>query len=431
MNHLHKVIRYKPIESSVFFPIEGGDEKERLELSCYTSVFSDPTNELMLHYVVHKNDVDNVYFRELGASWIRLEPYKVDELLMTDYKIYWFKLSELNQDTIYETRMSGSVVNRIKTLKVHQPEEFKVVMLSDQMNVSGVVDKQFENLSNILKEINPDLIAINGDVVHDDAHKYSRWVDLWEGWGNHVLDSDGNIIPIMATLGNHDGAIYDNVPMEDRTSRNLDSLLWHRNGATSNDVPFFYSFFSTITPDNHYRKISISDYINCLVLNSGHTIDIKGEQTTWIENELINSVDRHVFPFFHVSPYPSRYGYNYRTHVEQRENWSPLFSQHGVKFVGNGHEHISFATKRVTGDSLDANGVIYSGQGNGIGTDIREFRSHFSVDNDPGFYIDYMKDNSFDLKEVQGFDLFTFKDSGNVKLEKMLFTGDTVHSIVL
>lgn len=151
-----------------------------------------------------------------------------------------------------------------------------------------------------------------------------------------------------------------------------------------------------------------------------HAQPIVGAQATWLESTFSAREDRHIFPYFHTPPYPAHYSLSSTYAKGARDNWTPLFTQHGVKIVGNGHEHAHVVTKKVTGDSLDPNGVVYTGQGHGMGNVTRNLNITESM-----WYVDYV-DNT-----QKGFDIIEFRQNGDVHLNKVSLSGNTLYSMTL
>ena len=132
-------------------------------------------------------------------------------------------------------------------------------------------------------------------------------------------------------------------------------------GATKDNVIFQYNFFSNLD-DLGYGVIDIGNYLSLIFLNSGHTQLVAGTQTTWLQSVLSERQGKNILPFFmlvHIR------GITFTGVTKQVRDWTPLFTQYGVKVTTG---HVSLV---ITGNSLDENGVVYIGQGFGMGNTTR------------------------------------------------------------
>lgn len=382
------------------------------EIGAYTTWYADPSTSIMIHYQVidiipnTDNPVECLIKKESEFIWQTVELFADKEFPFTDRRVKWFKAEGLMPDTVYETKLKGSKnIHKFKTMPATHTRDIKVLATSDQMNsIPAFLAEAPQGFQTMLGN-NIDVICIAGDAVHDDGNYTSGWFAFWDEYFKAMKNNC--MIPIMCCFGNHDG------------TETPTTVLWHYGGATKDNVVYHYNFFSNLN-DNGYGAVDIGEYLSILFLNSGHTVPVLGDQTTWLQNTLQAKQGRHIFPFFHVSPYPGFYAGYYSDEIvgiDMRAAWTPLFSQYGVKVVANGHEHVSLVTKRVTGNSLDANGVVYIGQGFGMGNITRGL----GVTQDT-WYVDYMSDTTKD------FDVIEFKPDGNVVIKQLGLDGTVLYS---
>lgn len=383
------------------------------EVGAYTTWFADPSTSVMLHYQTIDDTFVECLFRKEGTTeWQTVDLFADKPFPLSTRRVRWFKLEGLQPDTIYETKLKNHRnVHRFKTMPSTLSRGIKAVILSDQMNDEALFPIEGLAGFNTIHDNDIDVIILAGDAVHDDGQRSRVWPIYWDMY--FKLERERNLmIPTIMCLGNHDGRVHN----ADGTFK---SLLWVTGGATKNDVLFAYNFFSNLN-DLGYGVIDIGDYLSLVFLNSGHTQTVFGTQTTWLQNILSQRANRHILPFMHVAPYPGHYSYSNAVSRDMRDLWTPLFKQYGVKIAANGHEHVHLVTKKVLGDNLDENGVVFTGQGHGMGNITRE--TNVPLDT---WYIDYFNNTQ------KGFDIIEFKTDGNVDLKKVSLDGDIMYQKTL
>ena len=170
-----------------------------------------------------------------------------------------------------------------------------------------------------------------------------------------MVTRDGVMIPMLACLGNHevDGAY----------------------GKTRDKGTFFYPLFEGLYPDTGYATLDFGDYLSLVMLDTGHTSPIAGDQTDWLATQLKARADHpNVFVVNHVPCYPS-----YRNPVAakvadptdakpgtgelQRKHWAPLFDKYRVPVVLEHHDHTFKRTKPLIDGLAHPDGVLYLGDG--------------------------------------------------------------------
>lgn len=414
MLHNGRLVEYQPkmLVDNVLTDIEVESFEESIinvEIGAYTTWFDDPSTSVMLHYMTVDDTPVECLYRKLGTNeWQTIDLYADKPFPNTDRRVRWFKLEGLTPDTEYETRLRNhEQIHRFKTMPSTQ-RDVKIVMISDQVNNESAFNAEAPDGFQTMYDNNVDAIIIAGDLVHDDGRRTSAWQTFWNGYFN-AERANNLMLPMIACLGNHDGSIRDE-------QGNITSLLWYNNGARREHVVFAFNFFSNIEHES-YGVIDVSNYLSFVYLDSNHTVPVTA-QTAWLDTTLASRSDRHVFPYWHVSPYPTYY--SWAETQATRNNWTPLMTQHNIKLVGSGHEHVHLVTKKVTAGDLDDNGVVYTGQGHGMGNNTRGIR----IDENE-WYVDFIS------IEEKGFDLIEFRTNGEIHLNKVNLQGDTMYSITL
>lgn len=389
-----------------------GEPRLNLEVGAYTSLHGDPSTSIMLHYqTADGTPVECVYRKEGTSAWIDVPLYADKPFPNSTKRVRWFKLDNLEPNTVYETRLKyHHNIHRFKTFP-SSASDVTLALLSDMMNDQDAFRIDAPQGFSIMENNNVDIIAVMGDFVHDNGWNEPAWSLFWREYFKFER-SYNLMIPFVVCLGNHDGASYN--------EQNQRELLWYSNaGSTKDAVTFLYNFFASLSDDG-YGVIDISDYFSIIYLNSYHTAPIVGDQTTWLDSVLSERQGRQVFPFFHVPPYPGYYNYGTSYIQEVRQYWTPLFTQYGIKLVGVGHDHLNLVTKNVTGESLDPNGAVYTIH-HGLGNNTRGI----NIPTDQ-WYVDYI---DIDHKAI---DIVTFQTDGDVDFRKVeLTTGTPLYSRVL
>jgi len=111
-----------------------------------------------------------------------------------------------------------------------------------------------------------------------------------------------------------------------------------------------------------------------VILDSGHTNLIEGDQQVWLDSALRERTDRpHVFPVYHVPAYPSVRSFTNVISTRVRESWVPLFEQYGIQLAFEHHDHAYKRTIPIRAGEPHPEGIVYLGDG-AWGVGVREPR---------------------------------------------------------
>jgi len=152
-------------------------------------------------------------------------------------------------------------------------------------------------------------------------------------WGEFLDAATGvfSRIPVMPTLGNHDGSMY------------LDFFALPGNGPAG----FEQEFYSFDYGDAHF-----------VILNSNKNAVAATKQ--WLQQDLESTNKKWKFAVFHHPAYPAVYDYK---GIDRSicENWVTVLEQYGVDMVFVGHQHIYMRTHPLFQDEIhtDAYGIVY------------------------------------------------------------------------
>lgn len=182
---------------------------------------------------------------------------------------------------------------------------------------------------------------------------------------NTLIDEEGNVIPIIVTIGNHE---------TNQSIGNLDEKYWNKDSTRIALAPLFYQILA-FPGQPGYGVLDFGNYLSIIALDSDHSNRIDGEQAKWLKKTLRKRKNRpHVFPAYHVPAYPSVKPFDQKTSTRVRKYWTPLFDRYHVPMAFEFHDHVYKRTPRIKDNKVDPEGTLYIGDG-GWGTQIKAPKS--------------------------------------------------------
>ena len=194
----------------------------------------------------------------------------------------------------------------------------------------------------------PQFALVGGDVayVNGDLAAIQRWDAWFDQWADGMVTPSGLTVPLVLAVGNHE-------------------VQGGYLGGTE-AAPFFFGFFPQTpreAPRSYFRRTFGSD-VAVYALDTGHVAPHGGEQAAWLDRALAADADvPHRFALYHVPLYPSHRAFDGGGSVRGRTAWAPLFDRHALTAAFENHDHTFKRTHRLRGDSLDAAGTLYLGDG--------------------------------------------------------------------
>lgn len=180
-----------------------------------------------------------------------------------------------------------------------------------------------------LVEADPTILALvhGGDFVAQEA-SWSQW-DQWLADHAETITADGRILPIVPTIGNHEGGgVFFN-----------EVFAWP--GGAERDY-YALRFGSDLT-----------------LINLDTNAPMNGVQRDWLRDQLADAQQRRwVVVNYHRPAYPA-----VKTPSEARSMWVPLFEEYGVDLVCESDGHALKRTVPILDDQPDPNGIVYVGEG--------------------------------------------------------------------
>jgi hypothetical protein len=270
---------------------------------------------------------------------------------MTDFKVFRAELTNLKPGTLYSFRIGrSSPIYKFQTMPAKATNSINFISGGD----CGINPAAIANNKQAARQ-NPAFAIIGGDLGYDNGRSVDVSLSFIRNYSKTMIATDGRLIPMITCIGNHevDGGY----------------------NKTREKAPFFYALFDGLFAETGYSTLDFGDYLSLVLLDTGHTSPIGGEQTDWLEKVLKARVDHpNLFVVNHVPCYPSFRNPKGRPATEtkeaslgtgelQRKHWVPLFEQHRVPVVLEHHDHTFKRTKKMIGEASNDNGVLYLGDG--------------------------------------------------------------------
>ncbi|MCZ2344412.1 MAG: metallophosphoesterase family protein [Bacteroidales bacterium] len=327
--------------------------------------FHDPTTTMAVQWVGALNETADTTIsyqaidtRKLPASAAAsgpagaqaAEPWKTQATTtkpypLTDLKVFRAELTGLTPGTDYQFRIGKeSPTYRFRTMPAKATNAISFIS-------GGDCGTNAHTIANNIQAARQDPLfaLIGGDLAYENGRSSSTHLKFLRNYAQHMIGRDGRLIPLVACLGNHE--------------------VIGGYGTDRLRAPFFFALFDGLYRDTSYTALDFGNYLSLVLLDSGHTTPIGGEQASWLDQTLKARRDHpHVIVANHVPAYPSArsmVGSNGKggTGAENRKHWVPLFEQYRVPVVLEHHDHTFKRTKTLLGGMEHTNGVLYLGDG--------------------------------------------------------------------
>lgn len=301
-------------------------------------------------------------YRKVGDSrWSSVSPSS-RPFGTTTHKVHSVDLKNLSPDSRYGFMIlrRGQVVGRwfFETAPATFTEGMSFVTGGDMFHTREMLD----GMNRRAGTEGPLFALLGGDLAYANGVDGNRWLEWIESWAECAISPEGNMIPMIPVIGNHEvrGAAYRPTSAPPRS-----------------EAPFFYSLFHGMEEGSKFT-VDFGDYMTVIALDSGHTQNV-APQTPWLRETL---GERKIFPFKFVCYHRPAWGTGVKGDaVEIQRAWCPLFEEHGVDAVFENDHHTYKRTHPLTaGKRDDAGGVVYIGDGawgtrtRGIGSGIKRKR---------------------------------------------------------
>jgi len=320
----------------------------------YLTWRDDPTTTMTVSWLCNEDDAPEpaVFFRVSDEAVWRLAAGTSEPFPHTGWTLRRVELTGLRAGAVHQFIVAGEGrVHSFRTLPatLERPVRFAQ---------GGDVGKDFEVMDRVNRlagSRDPDFAVWGGDLAYCDgkAEKAERWWRFFQSVHRHLRTPDGLLVPVVVAPGNHE--------------------VHKENGRAD-------CYLALFPPEDgrSYRALDAGNYLTLLLLDTGHLAPVEGEQAAWLAAALAERRDRpHVLPVYHVGAYPSVRNFDSGGARAVREQWVPLFEEHGVRLAFEHHDHTYKVTHPLLRGEIDPSGVVYAGDG-AWGVDTREVRSERS-----------------------------------------------------
>jgi acid phosphatase type 7 len=307
----------------------------------------DPTTTMTVQWVGTQGETSDTkitYSTGKDGAW-QTQPTTPKPYPMTDFKVFRAELTGLAPGTDYKFKIGKqSPTYRFRTMPAKGNNTLSFISGGDcGVNVHTVAN----NIQAARQD--PMFAVVGGDLGYDNGRSVEVSLAFLRNYSKNMIGRDGRLIPMVTCIGNHevDGG-YDK-------PRAL--------------APFFYALFDGLFKDTGYATLDFGDYLSLVLLDTGHTSPIGGEQTSWLEKTLKARAEHpNVLVVNHVPAYPSFRRFasvdgDKGTGEDNRKCWVPLFEKYRVPVVLEHHDHTFKRTKPLLDGLAKDNGVLYLGDG--------------------------------------------------------------------
>jgi hypothetical protein len=307
----------------------------------------DPTTTMTVQWIAARGETadTSVSYATLKSDCWRTQPTSARPYPLSDLQVFRAELTHLWPGTDYQFRIGKhSPTYRFRTMPAHATDTIHFISGGD----CGVNAHAIANNIQAARQ-DPMFAVIGGDLAYDNGRSVETNLAFVRNYSKHMVGRDGRLIPMLACIGNHEVDGGYNKPRS--------------------KAPFFYALLDGLFSDTSFAALDFGDYLSLVLLDTGHTSPIAGEQTDWLEQTLRARADHpHVFVVNHVPAYPS-----YRsllgakgkdgTGAGNRKHWVPLFEKYRVPVVLEHHDHTFKRTRPLLDGLAHGNGVLYLGDG--------------------------------------------------------------------
>jgi hypothetical protein len=307
----------------------------------------DPTTTMTVQWVGPADEATDptVYYALPQAFRWQSQPVTSRPYPRTDLKVFRAELTGLTPGTDYEFRIGlRSPTYRFRTMPSRATDTITFVSGGD----CGVNPHAVANNLEAARQ-DPMFVLLGGDLGYDNGLSAATSLAFLRNYSKHAVGRGGRLLPMIACIGNHEVQGGYNRP---RTK-----------------APFFYALFDGLYPHAGCAALDFGDYLSVVLLDTGHTTPIGGEQADWLEHVLKARKDHpNVFVVNHVPAYPSfrpmvAAGGKAGTGAGNRKYWVPLFEKYRVPVVLEHHDHTFKRTRPLLDGRAHDNGVLYLGDG--------------------------------------------------------------------
>lgn len=334
--------------SFVFLFVEGWASLS--EDTIYLTWQRDPATTMTIQWISHTEEKQsNIVYSPLKeeGKWNSVGGETLPFPQAPQYLIHRVEIRNLRPDTEYLFKvLSYPKEYRFLTAPTRLDKEVRFVVGGDM----------YHDSLNLLVKTNqeaaltaPLFALLGGDIAYSvrsrlfGFQQINRWIDWVKAWHTYMVTPEGNSIPVISAIGNHDlNGGFDQTPTQ-------------------------AAIFSTLFPmpgKQVYNVLDFDSYLSIFILDSGHANPIGGQQTKWLESALQSrQAVGHKIVAYHVPAYPSVRDHKDKYSAAIRTSWVPLFEQGGIQTAFEHHDHAYKRTYPLLNGKINPKGVVYLGDG--------------------------------------------------------------------
>jgi hypothetical protein len=328
-------------------------------LTCYGDLSNEtvyltwqhsPTSTITIQWISLADELQNriIYRKKDDMDWKSVTGVYYDFPQTLKYLIHRVELQGLTPNSEYIFRVNYDPQDyKFKTMPLQIGEEGIRFVVGGDMYHDGI-DLVSETNRQAAK-FNPSFAIAGGDIAYASSslsgkpQNIARWIQWIQAWHKDMVTDNGNLIPVIGVVGNHDvSGNYNQTPAQAR----IFSLLF--------PMPGFQI----------YNTFDVGSYLSLFLMDSGHANPVGGKQTEWLSENLKSRANvLHRLAAYHVPAYSSVRPFNQRVSVEIRRFWVPLFEKGGIQTVFEHHDHAYKRTFPLLNNKIHPNGILYLGDG--------------------------------------------------------------------
>lgn len=334
-------------------------------IAVYLTWQHNPESTMTVQWITHSDrKKDTVEFQQLDESeWHKAKGSHQALPGPYDYIVHCVELTGLEPFTNYRFRTGrDAAIYKFRTMPADASVPITFVVGGDMYHDTLEL---LENTNRAAAKTDPMFAMVGGDICYAGdrmgimsesiqswadwmlgkfmTERRKRWIDWLSAWKSQMVTSDGRLIPMVPTIGNHD--------------------VNGRFNKTPKDAEYFYILFA-MPGKSGYNVLDFGDYMSIFILDSDHTHPIHGKQSRWLNAALEERLHvTHKFALYHVPAYPSVRKFDYKYSARIRKYWVPLFEQYGLTAAFEHHDHDYKRTFPISNGMVDSKGVLYLGDG--------------------------------------------------------------------
>ncbi len=315
----------------------------------YLTWVKDPTTTMVVQWQAPTGKMapELEYQVKGDSSW---KSAKGESQLVEGYDVHRIHLEGLAENSTYLFKVQDSKREySFRTMPQKLTRPVRMVVGGDAYHAGA--SEMFYRMNRMISFNEPDFVVIGGDLAYTMGSKNILRGSLWAltRWQAFLRDlqrglgKEGRLIPMLPLVGNHDV---------------------HKPKDRTDKPEIFYEIFTFPEKGKSYRSLDFGDYLSLVMLDTGHTWPVEGDQTAWLEKTLqAKQSFPNLMAIYHIAAYPSFYSFSGNNEERIRKNWVPLFEKYQVPFAFEHHNHTYKRTHPLKEGKINSTGVTYLGDG--------------------------------------------------------------------